>query len=394
MRYQSYFNTALFIIQQYKGEMPLAHFIKQYFAQHKKHGSKDRKIITNACYAYFRLGKALSEVAVDIRLKAALYLLLEEPGVWEIVFEPLWLKDWPAEWQQRWYVLQQRFSGLKYEDIFPFKNEVSEQLDIVAFTQSFFTQPDVFIRIRPGEKENIVNRFNEAGIPFQQLSHQTIAVKAGTKIDHLFNIDAALVIQDFSSQRIAEFLQLIQWNNTIPLVWDCCAASGGKSILAKDIWGNIQLTVSDVRESILHNLSKRFQTANISNYTAIVADLSQPLPKSLLQRYFDVVIADVPCTGSGTWSRTPEQLFFFSAAQINTYSWLQRAIVQQAIPQIKPDGYFIYITCSVFKQENQEMVAYIINAYGLVLIKEELLMGYHQKADTLFAALFQKPKQI
>lgn len=167
MRYQSYFNTALFIIQQYKGEMPLAHFIKQYFAQHKKHGSKDRKIITNACYAYFRLGKALSEVAVDIRLKAALYLLLEEPGVWEIVFEPLWLKDWPAEWQQRWYVLQQRFSGLKYEDIFPFKNEVSEQLDIVAFTQSFFTQPDVFIRIRPGEKENIVNRFNEAGIPFQ-----------------------------------------------------------------------------------------------------------------------------------------------------------------------------------------------------------------------------------
>lgn len=39
------------------------------------------------------------------------------------------------------------------------------------------------------------------------------------------------------------------------------------------------------------------------------------------------------------------------------------------------------------------MVAYIINAYGLVLIKEELLMGYHQKADTMFAALFQKPKQ-
>jgi 16S rRNA (cytosine967-C5)-methyltransferase len=44
-------------------------------------------------------------------------------------------------------------------------------------------------------------------------------------------------------------------------LWDCCAASGGKSLLAVDTLGNIDLTVSDVRSSIIHNLKHRFAVA-------------------------------------------------------------------------------------------------------------------------------------
>jgi 16S rRNA (cytosine967-C5)-methyltransferase len=46
-------------------------------------------------------------------------------------------------------------------------------------------------------------------------------------------------------------------------VWDCCAASGGKSILVKDTLNSIQLTVSDIRQSILNNLQQRFAVAGI-----------------------------------------------------------------------------------------------------------------------------------
>ena len=58
--------------------------------------------------------------------------------------------------------------------------------------------------------------------------------------------------------------------------WDCCAASGGKSILLKDKFPRVQLTVSDIRETILRNLRQRFQRAGIKDYHAFVADLSKP----------------------------------------------------------------------------------------------------------------------
>ena len=56
-------------------------------------------------------------------------------------------------------------------------------------------------------------------------------------------------------------------------------------------------------------------------------------------------------------------------------------------PLLLPGGAFLYITCSVFKKENEEVVQYI-QQNGLILQHMELLKGYDQKADTLFAALF------
>src|SRR5690606_27157702 len=113
-------------------------------------------------------------------------------------------------------------------------------------------------------------------------------------------------------------------------VWDCCAASGGKSILAKDILKNIQLTVSDIRKSILINLEKRFASAGIKAYTAKVADLTDPSfshsPLAPSERFsragthhsaFDLIICDAPCSGSGTWARTPEQLYNWTEARLD-----------------------------------------------------------------------------
>ncbi len=63
--------------------------------------------------------------------------------------------------------------------------------------------------------------------------------------------------------------------------------------MAKDILGDIDLTVSDVRESILINLKKRFLSAGIKNYKSFVADLTVPA-KELTDKKFDLILADVP----------------------------------------------------------------------------------------------------
>jgi 16S rRNA (cytosine967-C5)-methyltransferase len=216
-------------------------------------------------------------------------------------------------------------------------------------------------------------------------------VANSSKIDTVIALDKEAVIQDYSSQRIRELLQLIQTVPTNKLkIWDCCAASGGKSILAQDVLSNIELTVSDIRESILANLRKRFAAAGITAYKSLVMDLS--LPVSIFKSpTFDCIICDAPCTGSGTWSRTPEQLFYFTPMEIKEYSELQNKIAMNTLQSLKPGGYFLYITCSVFKQENEEVVKALLANTSLQLIKQELFIGYTKKADCMFAALLQKP---
>ena len=72
-RSYAHFNTAVHLIENYKADMPLRHYLQQYFSQHKKHGSKDRKQIAHLCYSYYRLGYALKELPVEERLKAAIH---------------------------------------------------------------------------------------------------------------------------------------------------------------------------------------------------------------------------------------------------------------------------------------------------------------------------------
>ena len=172
-------------------------------------------------------------------------------------------------------------------------------------------------------------------------------------------------------------------------VWDCCAASGGKSIMAKDKLGDIDLTVSDIRPTVLANLKKRFSEAGIKNYTLAAADLSAP-GKNLPANRFDLIIADVPCTGSGTWGRTPERLSFFNEKETERYSQLQKKIVTTAIGCLQNNGHFLYITCSVFKKENEDMVNFIEDHFPVKLIAMKVLKGYALKADTMFAAMFRK----
>ena len=74
---------------------------------------------------------------------------------------------------------------------------------------------------------------------------------------------------------------------------------------------SIQLHVSDIRESILKNLSLRFEAAGVKAYKIFVADLTAE-NKPFANEVFDIILCDVPCSGSGTWARTPEQLFFFN----------------------------------------------------------------------------------
>ena len=72
--------TALQLVQQYNGDLPFVHQLKQYFSLHKKHGSRDRKQIAQLCYCWFRLGHALKHLPAAERMMAALFLCSDQPN--------------------------------------------------------------------------------------------------------------------------------------------------------------------------------------------------------------------------------------------------------------------------------------------------------------------------
>jgi len=387
-RYHSYLNSAKQILHQFRGEEPFASFIKRFFSQQKKYGSKDRKQISHLCYSYFRLGKAGSDLPVDERILLSLFLCSTESN--DI------LEQLKPEWNEKAKrSLEEKLSSIHYqlspESVFPWAEKLSEGIDHRKFCESFFIQPDLFLRLRPGKEKNVIEKLQDAGIMFKKISSSCLALPNATKVENIIELDKEAVVQDYNSQGVGDFFQTAGHLPSVIRAWDCCAASGGKSLLLYDINPTIDLTVSDVRKSILINLEKRFEKAGIENYNSFVADLSTgQTAKSDQTGFFDLIICDAPCTGSGTWSRTPEQLFYFNEIKIEQYASLQKKILLNAVDHLKAGGYFLYITCSVFKKENEEIADFIRQEFRPELIKMELLKGYDKKADTMFAALFRK----
>jgi 16S rRNA (cytosine967-C5)-methyltransferase len=387
MRFHSYLNSAVQILKQYKGEEPVASFLKKYFSANKKHGSKDRKQVSHLCYCYFRLGKSLLEIPTEERILIGLFLCSAERNEMLAQLKPEWNEMIALPLEKKLSIINY---SLVIPEVFPWRNQLSNGIDHEKFCESFFTQSDLFLRIRDFQGK-VKEKLLKAGIDFKEMNPACLVLPNASKIESVIELDKEAVVQDYNSQQVGLYFKSAI-SNLIPIVigtkinaWDCCAGSGGKSLLLNDINPHIDLTVSDVRETILINLKKRFAKAGIKKYKSFVADLASS-QKAITDSY-DLIICDAPCTGSGTWSRTPEQLYFFDENKIEQYAELQKKIVSNVILHLKENGCLVYITCSVFKKENDEMVEFVKKKFNLELIKMELLKGYDKKADTMFAAL-------
>ncbi|MBE7173160.1 MAG: RsmB/NOP family class I SAM-dependent RNA methyltransferase [Williamsia sp.] len=388
-RFYTYLNTAVKIVHQYAGDIPLSSWLKDFYRQRKQMGSKDRKQVSELVYSYYRLGNSLPAYPAEDRMLAGLFLCQQTPRELLHYLKREWDEAIGLPLAEKQTLLKQKHPEFRPATIFPYQQELSAGIDPELFNQSFLYQPDLFLRIRPGHEKAVLTKLQGTGISYQHLNPACIALPNTTKIDQLFEPDQEVVIQDYNSQQTGQFF-FGAHPPPSPVVWDCCAASGGKSIMAFDANPSIRLTVSDIRPSILHNLRQRFERAGILNYGSLLTDLSIPHPH-LPSAEADLIIADAPCSGSGTWARTPEQLYFFQPEKILAYQELQKKIVHAAAKKLKKGGRMVYITCSVFRKENEEVVAYMQEQLGLQVETALVLKGYDMRADSMFAAVLSEP---
>jgi 16S rRNA (cytosine967-C5)-methyltransferase len=394
MKYDNQIRYAKEIISTFAGGIPLHDWLKQFFREHKQMGSKDRKQLSEMVYCFYRLGHAAKNVSTDDRILLGLFLCNSVPVELLGYFKSAWNNQIHLSPEEKLNILSQSSLSFQLTDIFPWKDQLGEGIDHAALCKSFFYQPDVFLRVRPGYEQTVLTKLQAQPRSFEWIAPATVRLPNGFKVDQLFELNKEVVIQDLNSQQTGGFFLPTTDAKPGPVkAWDCCAASGGKSILLWDQYQDLQLLVSDIRPAILDNLQKRFIQAGIHQYESLVMDLAKPHFKfdaAIFTRAtpFDLLILDAPCTGSGTWARNPDELYFFDLAAIDRFGELQRRIVSNTIFSLNKKGRLVYITCSVFKKENEMVVDYIRKTYRLNLERMEYFTGYGLRADSMFAASF------
>lgn len=380
---QPYYHHSEAILDRYRGEMPLQHFLKQYFARHRQLGSRDRKALAEMCYCWYRVAGGL-QGGEGFEMKIAAALLLCDAQV------PAARKLIPAEWLEASGAHQPASeilsaAGIRFdpEGLLPAGISFSAGIGRGEWLLSILRQPRLFLRIR-GKQREAEARLLDAGIPFEWTGGHCLSLPNGTKIEKLLP-EESYVVQDASSQATAAFLRPEEGQSW----WDLCSGAGGKSLLLADSGVTIRHSASDVRPGILHNLRERFARYRLPAPATFTADATDA---AALQRQpgaarFDRILADVPCTGSGTWARTPEQLHFFRPETVPDYADRGVRIATNAAAFLKPGGRLIYLTCSAFAVENEEAVARIAAATGLKILEQQLINGLPLAADSLFGAV-------
>ena len=371
----AYFQVATHLFEHYELQSPLHLFLKEYFKNNKKYGSRDRKFIAELLYGIYRLGKQNEHIPVKDRMIYGAFLSNKLPLIFFDKTNVSLAKIYQDNFNSKVNFLKENF---QIDFSIPFT--LSEQITEEEYLSYLFQPSKVFIRVRKNHQE-VKDELKKTTTPFTEINENCWSFEANIKLDEIIEDKSQYVIQDYASQQTGEFFKP-QKNEAW---WDCCAASGGKSILLLDKCKNIDLTVSDIRDSIIKNLHQRFALYGYaSKYVSYTADASDEELK--MNKKFDGIICDAPCSGSGTWNSSPEQFYFFTEQKLQTFHKKQTAILKNVLRFAKQNAKIYFITCSVFNEENQAVLNEVLQQDSIQLLNQQLIKGGQVGADHLFIA--------
>ena len=206
--------------------------------------------------------------------------------------------------------------------------------------------------------------------------------------------DGVVEIQDEGSQLIAELCGVCPGDTVV----DYCAGAGGKTLaLAAYMENKGRIFAMAKYPERLENAKKRFRRANVNNV------FCQEINRKWLKRHresADVVLVDVPCSGTGTWRRNPDMRAKFCENDLLELLEVQAEILRLAKNLVRPGGRLIYSTYSILREEDEDQIEKFIKEFNeFELQKVELknysgdslrLTPFHNDTDGFFAAVMKK----
>jgi 16S rRNA (cytosine967-C5)-methyltransferase len=170
---------------------------------------------------------------------------------------------------------------------------------------------------------------------------------------------------------------------------DVCAAPGGKSLNAAAIAVKGTVESRDVSDYKVSLINENINRLGFSNITTKVWDATV-LDESSIEKY-DVVIADLPCSGLGIAGRKPDIRYNAAPEGVESLSALQREILKVVSQYVIPGGVLIYSTCTLTKQENDRNAAWIAENLPFEAISDAMtILPGELGTDGFFIARFRR----
>ena len=172
----------------------------------------------------------------------------------------------------------------------------------------------------------------------------------------------AYYVQEASSMFLQHILNHIIPSPAEKIVLDLCAAPGGKSTLLANFFRKGLVVANETIKSrnaiLVENLTKW-------GSDHVIVTQNDPVHFKALPQFFDVMLIDAPCSGSGLFRKDPDAINEWSEDSVKHCSTRQERIIEDSIVTLKEAGYLIYATCSYSFEEDEKIMDHICGMFGM-----------------------------
>ena len=413
------FNSLIQLLNDFKSSSyPADSFLSYFFKHQRKLGSHDRANIAEIFYGFIRNKRLIVFLAATSETRPCLliYLVfikgLSIKSLSSIIDEDElnWLADKKAK----------KPHNINPEIKLSLPNWLWEKLislygvdQATNIGQSLLEPADLNLRVNQLKQKKVdevlailQKDFSEVKdkIYLTHLSKLGISLPRGTPINrhHLFK-EGSIEVQDEGSQLISLMLNPKRGQ----MVADFCAGAGGKTLAIADLMKNSgRVYAFDVSDKRLENLKTRLKRSGATNIYPQRIQNENDIKIKRLKHKFDRVLVDAPCTGFGTLRRNPDLKWRYGEKDLIEINVKQLNILNAAAGLCKKGAYLLYATCSILKNENEEIVEkFLENHKGFKIVPPQQilkdinfdevsrylnLLPHQHGTDGFFAALMEK----
>lgn len=265
--------------------------------------------------------------------------------------------------------------------------------------------PSVTVRLHPLKGADSI-RVPHEKVPWASKGYY-LQERPSFTYDPLFHA-GCYYVQDASSMFLEQAVRVVEKHTSIDTALDLCAAPGGKSTLLRSLLPHDALLIAN---EPLHPRDKILQE-NLTKwgYTHTVVTNNYPSAFRPFSNFFDLVVADVPCSGEGMFRKDEQAITEWSRENVLHCKERQQEILREIWGTVKSNGFLIYSTCTFNRAENEENVDWLVREFGAQVVeiptqpewniasgtRSEDAPVYHffpgsTRGEGIFFALLQKP---